>query len=528
MLALIRKHQYGIMLVVAIIVIIAFTFLYDPNRDQIGAQQGGITVMGDSYSQKEIQGILRSTGLAQTLGPPASQLPWELGYLDRRFGGPEPTDQIVNTLLVRKKSEELGIHVSDADVEEYVKTKLSNFQVNGQFDPGKWTDYLAGFGIGGEKGDRSQREIFTAVKDVIRFDKLKALLGANQPASALELDWGYNKDYTQTTAAEVFFPSSEITVEEPSDDQIKTYYDNNAESEEMLSEEKRGLVYTFIPGPTPEGLKDLEEAQKKEKQDAHTSKVADFSNRLVDSERDKTLEEIAGEIDASLEVKRAPAFARTSAPLDIAPKLQFIEAVFSRKADSEEEKIGDPVKMPDGYYLYEITEVLPPTKMEMEEARAKIVTKLKADQTAEKLKTAVDEFRQKALAAMEGGKGFVEAATESGRETKELPAFSRTKSLPPTDTPRGPQIAQLAASLNPGEVSEPLETPAGTLLVGVMKKELPNDPKMEDQKKTIADRIERSRGGANAFSNSAFIAWFSAEKDKAIEGLSGTRLEEKQ
>jgi hypothetical protein len=115
-------------------------------------------------------------------------------------------------------------------------------------------------------------------------------------------------------------------------------------------------------------------------------------------------------------------------------------------------------------------------------------------------------------AELGSGKTMAEGAKAAGVEVKELPPFSQMKPL--KDEPNFQQILSAASTLDAGALSDPLNTADGQILVYVAKKELPKDPKMEDQKKAIAARL--GFAARRAESNPLFLAWFSDLKKRAV------------
>ena len=67
------------------------------------------------------------------------------------------------------------------------------------------------------------------------------------------------------------------------------------------------------------------------------------------------------------------------------------------------------------------------------------------------------------------------------------------------------------------KVSDPLSTAErdGVLLYFIHKKELPQHPKMDDQKKTLAETLKPRFAPANT----PFLAWFSAVKEEAMKDM---------
>jgi hypothetical protein len=81
-------------------------------------------------------------------------------------------------------------------------------------------------------------------------------------------------------------------------------------------------------------------------------------------------------------------------------------------------------------------------------------------------------------------------------------------------------ITGAAAELNPGEISPPREVPEGLLLVSTLKRELPKDPKMDEDKKAQAKEMtEGGEGGFLPTYSPLFEAWFKAHRNESSSRL---------
>ena len=90
--------------------------------------------------------------------------------------------------------------------------------------------------------------------------------------------------------------------------------------------------------------------------------------------------------------------------------------------------------------------------------------------------------------------------------------FSSSKPLP-KEVANADVIPTASQNLGAGEISEAIKVPDGQLLVFLVKKELPKDPKMEEDKKNLA----KGQGamGDDPAANPLFRAWFASRRQLA-------------
>ncbi len=514
MLHLLRKHQYGIMLIVAIIVIVAFTFLYDPNArnpTRMGLKNnGGMHIIDRDVAPEEVEEIRQTQGYHGFLSQGGfsmfnytmDQLGKSVQVMDR--DEQVSTDFVMNVALMRTEARRLGIAVSDAEIEERIKG-VERFQnEDKKFDPKKWQEFIDA--QGGRTG-RKGRTVYAALADEILLEKLVALIGHEVPPSQWTIDNAYNRQHQKLTASVVILDKKKFENQEVKDEEAQKYYDEHKESPELMSDEKRVVKYVLFPKPKDEELKDLDEAKKAEKQREYKVKAQQVSQQLVAEDRGtKTFDDIVKSVGG--EVKTTPAFTQEAPPDELKDSRQAVQAAFSLREDSKTEVVEDPAK---GYYILELVSRDEPKALEFAAAKEKIVKLLKTQKQTEAFDKAVKEIREKLVAALGEKKPLADAAKEAGAEVKDVPTFSMTK--PPQGDPYLRPIVEASSKINVGELSEPVPQGDTTLLIYLAKRELPKDPKMEDDKKTLADNMKRRYG--QAMNNPLFEAWFKARKEEA-------------
>ncbi|MGI8602279.1 MAG: SurA N-terminal domain-containing protein [Verrucomicrobiales bacterium] len=524
MLHLLRKHQYGILLVVAVLVIVAFAF-WDPSvrGGREGLREGqSLKILDTTFPSEEVDEIRGTFEVFKLLidssgnpmaryGDPMFQHLITMASLDQQVVKMDqderevPMDFVINTALVRHQCKKLGIGASEAECDKRIQT-LPRFQKEGKFDPAVWDSFKNAYG--GSAGAR-MRMVYEAIGDAIKFEKLFALIGHPVPPSKAQVDWSYAGQYQKITAHTISFSKNNFENQEVTEDEIKKYYDEHKEAPELQSDERRSIHYVLLAKPTDEQLKELNEQQKEEKRKEYKRTAKEFADGLAEEER-KPFTEIAKEL--KVEVKTTPLFPKSSPPEELKDEPELLDAVFELVEVGQAELSSEGKK---GYYAIELAALEKPQPLDFEAAKEKISKLLKEKKQTEKFTEAVSAARDKLKAELEAGRTIVEAAKAAGVEARELPQFSQSKPL--KDEPNYRQILSAAGSLDPGSLSEPLNTAEGQILVYVAKKELPKDPKMEDQKKMIASRLAMS--SQQAQTNPIFLAWFSDLKKRAVTAM---------
>lgn len=572
MLETLRKHHYILMLFVAVLVCVAFVFFGPAAKTGNTNDRPFVTVDGVDYSDTDAKRINsqvsiigrmmdQSSRMSQYTDPLAkyhSVMSQVAAVYHRKSAQELDVDFVTNVALLRAQAKRLGVAVSREDLVKFVQT-LPGLQTNGQFDSQRYEAVLNDQSMGSR--DNNEREIFVMLRDVMTYQKIETLTSAIMPPSPAEVESQYAQEHTIITAGSVVVARDKQTAVPPTDEEIQKYYDAEkikfektltpeaidgvtvpaAPDPSLLSEEKRGLVYLHITvppapaalpaAPQPEDTTNLPDDQKKTKEEEYKKKVEDHtaaiakraeeltahdkavkelkaqaakvSNELVAEDRGtRTFAEVVK--DGGLEAKTAEPFVRSAPPGDFQSDPKGLNAVFMTPGDARESQIAEST---NGYLLFELTKVEAPALLPLDQVKEKITGKLQEEALTAALKTAAETARTKMADSMKAGKSLEEAATEAGLIATVLPAFSSLKPLAP-ETPNQAIVSMQAAGLNPGEISEPQSVDGGLLLVGVIKKELPNDPKMAEDKKALTEKLTQPASGLFSMPSPLFSTWF--------------------
>lgn len=243
MLEFLRKHQYGLMLVVAILTIIAFVFLYDKNTYSQGPTQRGTAfkVYGKGYGANYLQKLDSYFNLAQELG--LQDLAMQLAgnrIVDSRL----PLDFPINLMILRKEGRELGISPSNEEARKELEGLQAFADSNGRFDP---TIFAARTKSLSERNIKDA-DLMQIMRDKITLDRVKDLLASNfqPPVTEVEDDYAESNEeitaYALKRSLEDFRKDVQVT-----DEEIAARYEEDKET--LLSEEKRKIEYVHFEAP---------------------------------------------------------------------------------------------------------------------------------------------------------------------------------------------------------------------------------------------------------------------------------------
>lgn len=243
MLEFLRKHQYGFMLVVAILVIIAFVFLYDKNTYSQGNVQRGTAfkVYGKGYGANYLQKLDSYYMLAGRLG--MLDLADQLAGKRIKDGG-LPLDFPTNLLILRKEARKLGISPSNEEARKELESLRIFADDTGRFDP---TTFAA---ISKTLSDSNFKDadLMQIARDKITLDRVKELLSANFQPPVTEVEDVYASGNEEITAYALNRSLDdflkEVTI---SDEEIAERYEE--EKENLMSEEQRKFEYVHFQAP---------------------------------------------------------------------------------------------------------------------------------------------------------------------------------------------------------------------------------------------------------------------------------------
>ena len=517
MLDLMRKHHKVAMLVVAIIVVITMVFWGNNGQDRNG-QAWHRELDGQHYDEMDLKAVGEELQMAQMVTG-FSDAPGKLFFLLQNpgtargmNGKPTPDTPLINQIVLRREARNLGIAVSDDEVQKAVQA-LPRLQTEGKFDRSKLDMIFAR----GADPTSMQRHFFAMMRDALLAEKLQKLVGGTMPATDYAVNLQYNKEHTKTTVQVVTIPRKEHASLAATDEEVQKFYDANKDKPEaeqdpvLRSEPTRDLKYikidranrsTDVSKMTPE-----EQAAKKKEWDAADTKAAvsasTIDNAMVDPNKPLTIEEAAALVkDLPVEIKTVANVSASAPPEDLKAEAALLPEMIED---------GTGVKKTStGYLIFDSGELVKPRLLTLEEAKVKLTEKLTKEKISAALLDKATGVRSKLQEAITAGKPFAEALTAAG-----VTAISYTYSskAPPKDAPPYFKAIQdaLASTATNALAANPV--PAGEdLAVAYLEKiELPDDPKMADDKAIL----KRNNGIVDSpFSPSPlFTSWFSQRRD---------------
>ncbi len=509
MLEFLRHQTKPIMITLAVIIIIAFTFWGGSTRSGYG--KGGqlgdgpvLTVLGSEYSFTDFGKLQRNFQIAEELRLPGVQnyfaydmVGLKFTYGDKNTGMPltvsdAPVDFAPNLVILRDALESNGVHASDDEVQQAFRA-LGQFQVNGQFDRDRALDYersLEGRGI-------RLADVYDVIRDSLGLQKLQKIIAGNLVGSPKAASEYYTFTYQTIKAASIPFAlddykkSAKVT-----DEQIAKYFEEN--KEDYKSPEKRAISYVLLEKPNTEG-KNAEDTVKA--RNAFNEKIGNLASAVIAPDANFDAEAKK----AGFEVKAVPAFAYDTPPDALKKESELLRAIFTNNPVTH--AVSDPVEVEKGYVIFKVTSVANPAQQELKDVKDKVKETLVAQQATEAMQKAANDAKKKLEEALKAGKKFDAAAKEAGVTPQVLAEFSPAHPL--TDLSNGREIAREAMLTPAGAFTKPLSTPNGVILVHVLSKEIRKSEESASLKSNIATGLDSQAQG------NLFRGWFEQRYDEA-------------
>lgn len=506
MLSQIRHIQKGVLIVVCIVVVIAFAFLYNDYDPQGGTGNAAFTIYGKSYRDKEARVLSNSYLVASQLGM--------FDFRESLFGAErkdnDRTDYVLNLVVLREEAKRLGVQPSM----EEVKKEIPNLPI---FKYQRWAgeDYIRN-NITGPLGF-TDADLYQLVKDYLSWKQVHELLASGNEPVADEIDRIYIQDYQQISASVIEFSREEEEKKlKITDKEVEEYYNENKDSEVLLSQEKRsGSFVHFVgpkekevePGKEKEELTNEQKAERKEEMFAFNKKVAAIYEEMSADGAD--FDKVAGK--HKLKVAKTGLVSLTDLPKELEEKPDVVRALFQ---SSEGQALSPPVMQQDGsYYVVKLDELKAPEPQPLKDSSVAIRKVLKTRKGSEQLQASAAKAQASINEALEAGKSFDDAAKKAGVKPVKLPVFSQNE--PPKEIGDARLIVETAQGMKANELSGIVNTPTGAILVHVDKKVIYESQEEERRKNSI-------KGGLSYLDSQAlYNAWFQKKRQAAHPQNSG-------
>ena len=178
-------------------------------------------------------------------------------------------------------------------------------------------------------------------------------------------------------------------------------------------------------------------------------------------------------------------FPRTEALPGVGAAPQFMDAVFSQG----EKAPPDEVQLPQGYAIYELLGVKPPSTPSFEEIRARVETEFKNERTGVLLQQKSQELSDRARAEHD----LKKAAKEVGADVKTSDFVLPDGQVPDIGSMAGP--ASIAFGMKAGEISGPVVNGNTGAVLSVLDKQNPGNDDFAKQKDQVRDSMVQAKQG---------------------------------
>jgi len=494
MLEFFRRHRGAFLITVTVIIIISFSVWggYKSGRESPEAQptDTAFNIYGRNYTIAEAQRLERRTQMLYLL-----QMFDLLGL--SRIGSQDDKNNnfIFNQLVLQHELNRLGIHPSDAEAKATLE-KLPALQENGAFSPQRAYTVEQTLGSYGFSG----ADMLEIVKLSIGYNKLKDLIGKNYTASPLEAEKAYASEYQTLKVNTLEFKLEDFKkTAEVKDEEIQKYYDENKESYKTAA--KRAISYVYFEIPKDKDKKSAEDRQKDEK--AVIERVNKFNAASI--KPGAKFDDIAKDKDTKETLLKADLFAKDAAPDALKAESELLDSIFANNPDVH--AISDPVKGSNGYYIFAVTKVEESKQQELAAVKDKVKEALVAQKGQEALTKAVNDARTALAEGLKAGKKIEDLAKENKLTLSAVSDI--TVAEPAQELANSNIIARQAQDTPAGELTKPIDTDTGSLIVYVSAKELHK----RDNSAALRENLGNTRGSQER--ERLFEAWFTRRRDES-------------
>ncbi len=497
----IRRFQQPLLIAITILVIISFVWLYNDYSTRPG--RTGSDFVAQIYDRKvsrtELQRgmqrfqLCRDLQLIELLESLAGRDTVMAMFMGR--GGSERGAEnfIWNGLVLRHEAESLGIDPSDDEVVTAIQA-LPVFQTNGTYDSAKYAVFSQQ--AMGPRG-ASQQQLEDLIRDDLRLDGVKALLGSTVEATPAELRQLFERRSQKTEASVVRLKLEDFKAAvQLGDEDLKKAYEERKAG--LTAPEKRKVKYVAFSLPKQD--KPLAGKERITELEKLANQAGSFAEEMTG--KDAKFEEVAAKFQVP--VQESQPFTESEPPAEMGGSEMVAHEAFRL---TKEQPHSDPVGAENGYYAMQLSEVMESRALTFEEAREQLTAQLKDERARESMNLKATEIRNKIDAEVKAGKSFVEAAQAAGATAEQFPAFSMKE--PKSDQPDASVIVGRAAEMAVNELSEFLPTGTGGLLVHVDKRQPVDETAFEQEKPMLVQGLERYKREA------VFQEWLKARRQAA-------------
>ncbi len=529
------RNYTGLTFVVLVGLFLGFLFLDVGHLKGMGGGKAYIQVEGTSYDGPEFVRLGKSS-LELAYGLQMFEFVGSMGA----FGGNDEESKeetfFIKRMILRNAKDTFGIHPSEEEISEAIRTNPAFANKDGKFDQEKYRyvvqQYLGSKGL-------AESDIRELTADSLIAKKLGEILGSGLGVNEKIVAAGSALSRQQVTAqiARIELPPFKEALK-PTDEEIKAYWDTIQDS--FRTEPKRKFTYFVAeaklpetkpdeakpadpanpekpekPDPTKEDPKVLEERQRKQQE--FDEKFEDMLNELQ-LKKGANFEELAKKIN--FEIKSTELFPASLAPAELAVPIykssrggRIVDFLFNMKETSDPfSKISEPLEIGDNKWLVARLDGEEPSRVKtFEEARDQARQQFIEEKAREAMRKNADEQLKKIREAVTAGKSFADAAKEAGLETKTVGPV--TASTRPSSASEPQALFSSTSLVDPGTVAdlliEPLVEPTQIFIAFVEKREVIKQP---DPAATLKSEVSSA---ASMNQRIALDAWLTERLESA-------------
>jgi peptidyl-prolyl cis-trans isomerase D len=459
-----------------------------------GTDTAVATVGDQSIRAEELQTALRRA-LEQLRTRFGSSIDLEQA---KKFGLVDQTlAQLIDRSLIDQEVARLKLDVSDGVIRSAITGNPSFRGSGGQFDHAVFGAVLAANNL------TEDQYVALLRHDIPRSDLVHAVTGgAVVPQPVVDLLYEYRNE--KRTADIVSFPAAGIDIGQPSEEQLKSFYEQHQDM--FRAPEFRGFTLASLnPSDVAKGI-EIPEAKLKEEYEQRQDELQIPERREVEQILAPS-EDKAKEAEAALAAgKDWREVATTIAgqnpdTIDLGllrreemPKA-LADAVFELPVD----KPSEPIKTPLGWHILRVTKIEPPAAQSFEQAKPELEADLARQEAVDriyKIANNVDDALAGGATINEASEKFglkmttVAAADVSGHDAEDK---SVTLPVAPQD------VLKVAFATNEGQTSRVTETSDGGIFVLRTDKVIAPEVKPLDEvkeKAVAAWQVDRRREAA--------------------------------
>jgi peptidyl-prolyl cis-trans isomerase D len=496
MLDLLRKKAQS-PLIQGTILIIALVFIFWGVGGYRGSRNSVAQVNDEAISYEELQKAYERLA-NQYRDQFGGTLP--KGLLENLDLEGQALEQLIQRSLLRQGAREMGIMVSDLEVQQAVQ-KMEAFRSNGAFNVEQYRTILSRSGMTPTSFEDNMRTDLLAGKVIeylSRFAKLTPLEVADQ----------FDFENEELKIEYVAFSGTDFKTKITADEeQLKSYYEENKGN--YMTEPQVKLDFLAFPFNAKEKpVISAEEVESFYRQNFSRYSIPEQRNArhiLIKASEEDPADILAAKRNRAAQIlelaRSGEDFAQLARQYSEGPtgpkggdlgfftRGQMVKAFEDAVFSLDEGQISDIVQTPFGFHVIKLEKIKPAYTKKLDEVKGEIEAQIQAQQSRElAFRQATESYENIILA------GSLEKFSQNTGITAEHTGFISRDTAAKSDSKSGmvtdPAFLDAAFSLNKVELSSLIETPQGYAIIFAADKKEPETAPYEDVKAQVrADYI---------------------------------------